>query len=329
MILDLVFVVAGLVMLLAAGEMLVRGAVGLAARLGVPSLLIGLTIVAFGTSAPELVVSIQAVLVNDNGIAIGNIIGSNIANILLVLGLPAILTPITLQLPGLRRHTVVMIVATLAFMYVVYGRGVLDTPAGIAMVAGIVIYVIATAVAAMRGDSPEKDLIESEVLGELGDTEHPPSPFKVGLLIVLGLIGLPIGATLLVNAGASLAESFGVREELIGLTIVAFGTSLPELATVLAAARKGEADVACGNIVGSNIFNILFVGGALGLFGTTAFEPATKAYDVPVMAVCAAILAIMVFGHMRITRAIGAIFLAAYVSYIVIIGAGASPAIAG
>ena len=324
MLIDAALVVAGLVLLLVAGDWLVRGAVGLATQLGIDSLLIGLTIVAFGTSAPELVVSIQAVISGDNGIAVGNIVGSNIANILLVLGLPALIAPITLSFPGLRRHTTVMLAATALFAYVVYGRQILDTPVGLVMLGGIAAYVAYVAWSAMRPNSKERELIEAEVAEDIpgGDLHSTP---KIVFFLILGLVGLPIGATLLVNSGADLASGLGVRDELIGLTIVAFGTSLPELATVWAAARKGEADVACGNIVGSNIFNILFVGGTMGVFGTTTFTDDTRLYDLPVMIAAALLMATMVFAKGKITRTAGFLFTGAYIIYIIAIGAGASP----
>lgn len=323
---DAALVILGIVLLLVGGDWLVRGAVSLAAHLGVPTLLIGLTIVAFGTSAPELVVSIQAVLAENNGIAVGNIVGSNIANILLVLGLPALIAPIALNFPGLGRHTSIMLGATAIFAYIVYLRTELDFPMGLLLVAGILIYVAYVAWAAMRPNSPEKELIESEVVGDLGeDPSLGPSWPKTILFLTLGLVLLPTGATLLVNSGSNLASTLGVRDELIGLTIVAFGTSLPELATVWAAARKGDADVAVGNIIGSNIFNIMFVGGAMGLVGTTTFTDDVRIYDLPVMIAAALVLAALIYMHRRISRPLGAVFLFAYVTYIVIIGTKASP----
>lgn len=329
MLLDIILVAIGLIALLLGGDFLVRGAVSLAAHLGVPTLLIGLTIVAFGTSAPELVVSIQAVLAGDNGIAVGNIVGSNIANILLVLGLPALMAPIALSYPGLKRHTFFMILATALFAYVVYGRQMLDVSMGLILLAVILAYIVYTALSAMRPNSKEKELIEGEISDEITHLSMP----KTLVYLIGGLILLPVGATLLVNSGSSLASTLGVRDELIGLTIVAFGTSLPELATVWAAARKGEADVACGNVLGSNIFNILFVGGAMGVtsqFGElTTFVPdqslALRLYDMPVMIGAALILAAFIFSGQRISRLAGALFVIAYVAYIVLIGANASP----
>lgn len=323
-IVDVALIAFGIVLLLVGGDWLVRGAVSLAAHLGIPSLLIGLTIVAFGTSAPELVVSIQAVIADDNGIAVGNIVGSNIANILLVLGLPALVAPIALNFPGLKRHTTCMLIATALFAYVVYVREALDLTMGLIMLAGIATYIGYVAWSARKPGSPEKALIESEVASDTVDEDSMAMP-KTLLILIVGLILLPVGATLLVNSGSDLAKVLGVRDELIGLTIVAFGTSLPELATVWAAAKKGEANVACGNIIGSNIFNIMFVGGAMGLVGTTTFTEDVRLFDLPTMIGAALILAILIYGRRRISRPIGALFLISYIAYIAFIGINASP----
>ena len=311
---EIVLLIVGLVLLLVAGEFLVRGAVSLAKLLSIPSLLIGLTVVAFGTSAPELVVTVQAVASGDNGIAMGNIVGSNIANILLVLGLPAIVSAISLATPRLRRHAVVMVAATALFMAFVYLGGAIDRTAGLVMVAAILAYIVMIGLDARRGG--DADLMAE--VDEYGETAS--SKWKTPLFLILGLVGLPLGASLLVDNGASLALRFGVREEVVGLTIVAFGTSLPELATVFAAALKREADVAVGNILGSNVFNLLFVGGVAGLVGTSTFTDTALAVDLPVMAVCAVLLAALVLVRGRIGRILGLGFTLAYVAYIAFIG---------
>ena len=311
------FVVLGLVVLLGGGEFLVRGAVALAKQLRVPALLIGLTIVAFGTSAPELVVSVQAVFSGDNGIAIGNIVGSNIANIFLVLGVPALVAPIAMSSPGLGRHGVVMMLASILFAYVVYQMGVLSTSTGALFVALITLYV------GYVGYSAAKQGEDAELLEEVDELCDDDIDGKKTLFyVVAGLVGLPLGGWLLVTYGAQLAASLGVRQELIGLTVVAFGTSLPELATVWAAAMKREADVAVGNIVGSNIFNLLFVGGAIGLAGTTRFDDsvALKTFDIPVMMMAAVVLALMIFARTTITRVVGLLFTIIYLGYVGFIG---------
>ncbi|ADM10463.1 K+-dependent Na+/Ca+ exchanger related-protein [Parvularcula bermudensis HTCC2503] len=322
MVIDLILIGVGITILLVAGDFLVRGAVGIATRLGIPSLLIGLTIVAFGTSAPELVVSINAVVTGDNGIAVGNIVGSNIANVFLVLGLPALISAISLSGPGLGRHGSVMLAATAGFAFAVYGWGQLDTAIGIFFLLAIALYVVAIVVAAMRPGTAPPPVVD----GDVSVSAEEAQSFKPILLTLIGLVGLPIGANLLVTSGATLAMDLGVREELVGLTLIAFGTSLPELATVIAAARKAEASVAVGNVIGSNIFNILFVGGAMGVFGTTVFsDPGTKIYDVPAMVVAALALAIPLYLRMTITRTVGILFILAYIAYIVIISVKAAP----
>ena len=314
MLTETLLLVAGLAILLVAGELLVRGAVSLAKLLSVPALLIGLTVVAFGTSAPELVVTVQAVLSGDNGIAMGNIVGSNIANILLVLGVPALVSAISLATPRLRRHAVVMVAATALFMGFVYLGGEIARTAGLVMLGAIALYIVLIGLDARRGG--DADLMAE--VDEYGETAA--SKWKTPLFLLLGLVGLPLGATLLVDNGAAIATRLGVREEVIGLTIVAFGTSLPELATVFAAALKREADVAVGNILGSNIFNLLFVGGVAGLVGSSSFSDTALAVDLPVMAICALLLAALVMIRGRIGRVLGLGFTLAYVAYIVFLG---------
>ncbi len=309
---DISFTILGLALLLFAGDLLVRGAVALAAALKIPTLVIGLTIVAFGTSAPEMVVSIQAVLSGNAGIAIGNIIGSNIANIFLVLGIPAIIYPISAHVKGLRRHGVVMAVSTVVFAMIAYSSGVLDRPVGAALFAGIILYIAYMFVRALRGADDEPVLDEVEDYAQLTGVS-----LKTVVFIVIGLMGLPLGAHLLVTHGSALAANLGVREEVIGLTIVAFGTSLPELATVLSAAFHRKSDVAIGNVVGSNIFNILAVGGAAGLTGTVYFKPTTLEIDIPVMIVAAAVLFYFILSRRDIGRVMGLVMTATYLGFII------------
>ncbi len=307
-------VALGLVFLIIAGDLLVRGAVSLATTLKIPTLLISLTIVAFGTSAPEFVVTLKAMMGGgeDVGIAMGNIIGSNIANIFLVLGLPAIIAPIAMSTPGLRRHAVAMIVATIVFCAFVYGPEKIDTTAGIILLAMIAAYVAYIGLHAARGDN-------EPTLDELEEFTEGSGGWKIPVFLIVGILGLPFGAQLLVDNGSVLASTYGVRDELIGLTIVAFGTSLPELATVWAAAMRKQADVAVGNIVGSNIFNLLFVGGTAGLVGTATFSDTARFIDLPVMIGATAILALLIFAQGRINRSLGALFCLAYIGYMAFI----------
>ena len=307
---EIILVALGLIVLLVAGDLLVRGAVGLAAALNIPALVISLTIVAFGTSAPELVVSVQAVLSGSDGIALGNIIGSNIANIFLVLGLPAIIYPISTHVPGLRRHGVLMLAATALFVLVAYVSGEINTAIGAAFFIGIIAYIVYMWVGASRGRvEPVLDEVEEYL---------PPNGITLKTIgfLAAGLIGLPLGAHLLVTSGAELATQLGVRDEVIGLTIVAFGTSLPELATVVAAALHKKSDVAIGGVIGSNIFNFFAVGGAAGLAGTAYFDPASLRMDIPVMVLAAVVLAAFVFAKRDIGRLTGFLMVAAYGGFI-------------
>ena len=308
---EILFVIIGLVVLLIAGDLLVRGAVGLAAALKIPALIISLTIVAFGTSAPELVVTIQAVITGSDGIALGNIIGSNIANIFLVLGLPAIIYPITTHVEGLRRHVLFMLLATGAFAAIAYQNGAIDTSLGYGLFSGILFYVAYMWIRARHGgNEPVIDEVEEYL-------EAPGVSIKTILFLAAGLVGLPLGAHLLVTNGAALAADLGVREELIGLTIVAFGTSLPELATVIAAALHKKSDVAIGGVIGSNIFNLLAVGGAAGLAGRAEFDPISLQVDLPVMIVAALVVSFYVLTRRDIGRLTGLFIFGAYVGFLI------------
>jgi len=308
---DILFVTLGLIVLLVAGDFLVRGAVGLAAALKIPALIISLTIVAFGTSAPELVVSVKAVLSGNDGIALGNIIGSNIANIFLVLGLPAVIYPIRTHVLGLRRHAVFMLIATAAFVTLAYRVGDLGSSAGYGLFSGILFYVAYMWIRARHGvKEPVVDEVEEYL-------EGAGASFRTLLFLMVGLVGLPLGAHLLVGHGASLAAGLGVREEIIGLTIIAFGTSLPELATVVAAALHKRPEVAIGGVIGSNIFNLLAVGGAAGIAGTATFARASLYVDIPVMILAALIVSAYVLTRRDIGRLTGLFLFGAYVGFII------------
>jgi len=320
MIGDALFIVLGLAVLLIGGDLLVRGAVGLAKAAKVPTLLVSLTIIAFGTSAPELVVSVTAVLKHQPGIAVGNIVGASIANILLVLGLPALFHPMTTHVAGLRRHGVVLLLATAAFAAVAYSMGATGPAAGAAFLVGICGYVAWVGVIARR----ERDPVISEV-AEYCDKEGSGIASAL-VYLACGLIGLPVGADLLVEHGASLIEAAGVRPEVIGLTIVALGTTLPELATVGAAALRKRSEVAIGNVVGSIIFNLLAVGGAAGLAGGLAFDAATLRFEMPVMILACAALSAFILARRDLGRAAGLAFIGAYALFMAAIFFGGAAA---
>jgi len=310
-----VYLIAGLVLLVAGAEVLVRGAAKLAAQFGIPPLVIGLTVVAFGTSAPESAVSIQAALNNSGDLAIGNVVGSNIANVLLILGMTALIAPLIVSRQLIRLDVPIMIGASLV-VYALAWDGGLSRLDGALLFAGVLAYTGFLIISSLRDKGAAED---DEFAKEFGLHEAPkPYAWLINLaLIVAGLILLVSGSNLLVEGAVSLARALGLSELIIGLTVVAIGTSLPELATSIMAALRGERDIAVGNIVGSNIFNLLFVLGLASLASPLALSisPNALAFDFPVMiAVAVACLPIFFSGY-RINRWEGMLFLAYYLAY--------------
>lgn len=307
MLLDLVYVAAGLVLLVFGGDALVKGAVNLALRLGIPALIVGLTVVAFGTSAPELLVSVTAALDGAAGIAIGNVVGSNIANILLILGIPAIITTIHSSQIDTRRGYYTMLAVTLAFAALCF-TGPLIWWHGLLLLAGL-FAMIWDNIRSARAHKAANAEAELE-----GVDEHMPA-WKIGALIVAGLVGLGVGANLLVTGAVNIARDLGISETVIGLTLVAIGTSLPELVTTIMAALRKQADVALGNVIGSNIFNILSILGVTSLIAPLHVDPAILLRDNWVMIAVALVLAPFVLFGRDIGRLTGVGFVAAYVGY--------------
>lgn len=303
--------VVGLVLLPVAAEVLVRGAVGLANRAGISPLVVGLTVVALGTSAPELVVCINAALAGSPGIAYGNVVGSNIANILLILGAAALIRPLSCEASSFLRDGAVMIAATALFIVLTL-TGVLTWGQGVAMLVLLVAYLLYCYWRERRGaDAP----LHAEEAEEL-DSFRRTSLALVVLAVLGGLVGVVWGADLLVSGAVALARGFGIPEEVIGLTMVAVGTSLPELATAIAAARKGHNDVAVGNVVGSNIFNILGIMGATALVRPIPVPDQILGFDLWVMAaVSVGVVPFMLTGS-RLGRREAALFLAVYAAYV-------------
>ena len=252
-------IVGGLVLLLAGGEILVRGSVGVARRLGMSELMIGLTLVGFGTSMPELVTSLQALSTGAVGISVGNVIGSNIANVLLVIGAACVITPIATNPRALARDGLVMLAATILFAAVLWFNG-FTRLTGIIFVGLLAIYLVTSVVLDRRKGSPAAVVHSDEAA--IVET-HEPLWLSL-MLAVGGIVGVVFGAKLLVAGGSDLARAVGISETVIGLSIVAVGTSLPELVTSIVSALKGKADVALGNVIGANIFNIL------GIMGVSA-----------------------------------------------------------
>lgn len=306
-------IAGGLVLLVGGGELLVRGASRLAAAMQISPLVIGLTVVAFGTSAPELAVSIQAAMAGNADLALGNVVGSNIFNVLFILGASALIVPLVVSSQLVRRDVPVMIAASLLLL--AFGwDGAINRVEGIFLFTGILLYTW-WCVRQSRRESRE---VIQEFEQEWPSENQPSSSLSINvMLIVVGLCLLGIGSTFLISGSVFVATSFGVSELVIGLTIVAAGTSLPEVVTSLTAAVRGERDIAVGNVVGSNIFNILCVLGVSSTIGPTgvAVSPSAMSFDIPVMiAVAVACLPIFVTGHL-ISRWEGALFLFYYVAY--------------
>lgn len=313
-------IAAGLVLLGLGGEMVVRGAVGAARRLGVTELLIGLLLVGFGTSTPELVTSIDAALRGSDGVAIGNILGSNISNILLIGALTALARPIIVQRTALLRDGSTMIFATLALTLYALAFDVLARWAGALLIALLITYVWSTWRLERDSTLASAELHRAE--------SHTFDPAPPGLLTSLalaigGIIALIFGADLLVQGAIALARMAGVSETVIGLTIVAVGTSLPELVATLAAAAKGRSDVAFGNILGSNIYNLLGVLGATALVRPLNIPVDIGLIDWTVFAGSAALFVFHAWTGARVSRGEGAFLLGGYLLYIAyLIGRG-------
>ncbi len=305
----------GLVILLLAGDALVRGAVNLSLRVGIPALIVSLTIVAFGTSAPELLISIQAALKNAPGIAMGNVVGSNIANILLVLGIPAIIAPLHTSACNSRRNYVMMIAATVLFILVACG-GFFTFGSGLILLGALALVLTSAFYQARchRKAEAEAALEEEEVEGA-----DPDMPWwRIILFLLLGLIGLPLGADLMVDNAEVIARRYGVSDTVIGLTLIALGTSLPELATTIMATLRRQADVALGNVIGSNMFNLLAIIGITSLIHPIRVDPDFFEFDFWVMLSASLLLIPFVFFRRDITRVWGVALTVLYLLYIVV-----------
>lgn len=313
--------VVGLGLLMVGGDLLVRGAVQAAAKLGVSPLVIGLTLVGFGTSTPELVTSVQAGLSGAPGIAYGNVVGSNIANILLIAGISALLCPIIVARAALRRDAVVMLLAALVFsgLAAVWPMGRLSGAALVIAMIGYITFVV----------RQERQSADTGALHDKGEALAGAAPgldpaqtksgraLVVSLLLALGgLVLVVVGGAALVNGAVALARSFEISETVIGLTIVAVGTSMPELVTSVIAALKRQGDVAFGNVVGSNIYNILGIGGTTALIAPSDLPGDILRFDAPVMILVSAVFVLFAATGLRVGRREGAILLAGYGLYI-------------
>ncbi|MCA0872000.1 calcium/sodium antiporter [Seohaeicola saemankumensis] len=303
----------GLAGLIIGGELLVRGAVSAAKGFNISPMVIGLTLVGFGTSTPELVTSLQAALNGASGIAIGNVVGSNIGNVLLILGLAAVMAPIAVAPAALRRDGSVVALATVLCLAVVL-MGTVGRVAGSGFLLALAAYLSFTLISERRAThSAAAEIYEREA-------EAVPGPdHGLGLSIMLALCGLGLtllGARALVSGAVTLAQMVGLSEAVIGLTIVAIGTSMPELVTSVIAVRRGQGDVALGNVLGSNIFNILGILGITALVQPMQVPSQIAGFDIWVMALATALLIVMARTGWRIGRREGGVMLACYAAYL-------------
>jgi len=309
---SILLVAGGLVLLALGGELLVRGAVGMAARLGISPLLAGLTIVGFGTSTPELATSVQAAMAGSPGIAVGNVVGSNIANILFILGLSAVILPLSVNPKSFRRDSIALggsaVLCTGAVL-----SGVLGPLIGIVLLAGLVGYVWW----AYKSESVANDDECHRHEAEAEDRPVPPGtgPVILGGMIVAGLAAAIFGAGWLVDGATVLASAAGVSESVIGLTVVAVGTSLPELIACIVAVLRKHEDVALGNIVGSNIYNVLGILGLTSIIQPIEVPAEIAAFDIWVMLGVTALLIVQLRSGWKLSRIEGALLVALYAAY--------------
>lgn len=300
---DYIFVFVGLVGLFFGGEALVRGSVGVARRLAIPPLLIGLTVVGFGTSTPELLVSMEAAWLGVPDIAVGNVIGSNIANILLIVGLTCLVWPIHVSGATLRRDTAVMVAAACALVPI-FAMGEIGRLHGLLLVTALLAFL--TWAYIQPGEAAEEDA---------------NAPAAASLLVsilwgVVGLVALIFGARFLVDGAVTIARSSGVSEAFIGLTVVAVGTSLPEIATSVIAAFRRQSEIAIGNIIGSNIFNVLGILGVTALIKPIPVADRFLTFDLPIMIIVSLVLTGLLLTRPVIGRGVGLSVLVGYLAYV-------------
>lgn len=301
----------GLILLLFAGDALVKGAVNLSLKLGVPALIVSLTIVAFGTSAPELLISVQSILDGQPGLAIGNVVGSNTANVLMVLGIPALLAGLGASQADTNKSYITMIAATVLFIVLAW-FGPITWWHGLILLAAL-------AISLFDNFRDARGHMKKDDIDDLEGADPAIQGWKIAAFLIAGLIGLPFGAKLLVDNSVIIATDFGVSATVIGLTLVAIGTSLPELATTVMAAFRGKADVALGNVIGSNLFNLLAIIGIASLVGPMPVPPAFLTFDLWVMLGASILIAPVVFGRKRMGYRWGIGLTLAYIAYLYLV----------
>mgnify|MGYP002780012260 CR=1 FL=1 len=319
-------ILGGLILLVIGGELLVRGSVRVAERLGVSPLLIGLTLVGFGTSTPELVTSVQAALIGSPGIAVGNIVGSNIFNIIMILGFSALIFPMAVQANALRRDGMIVLATALLFAAVSLTVG-LTRPVGFLFVLGLAGYLFYAyrqerTAGAIAGDHTAAfDRAEAMESADPGLRPRAATPGPAGIVVPLlmaiaGLAIIIVGGRILVSGAVDLAQMLGMSQSMIGLTIVAAGTSMPELVTSIMAAIRRQTDVALGNILGSNIYNTLGIAGVTGLISPTAVPPEIAHFDNWLMVAVSALMLVFCWTGRKLSRAEGGVFVAIYIGYV-------------
>lgn len=304
-LISLLIMVVGFILLIKGADWFVDGAAGIAAKLGIPQLVIGLTIVAMGTSAPEAAVSISSALKGNAEITIGNIVGSNIMNILVILGLASAITAIRVAKSTVNYEIPFMIAITVLLLFFGYTGNAVNFIEGIILWLCFILYFIYLFMMAKGSREKEEE-----------NTGKQKSAWLLVLLILVGMVMIVVGSNFTVDGATKIAKIIGISERFIGLTIVALGTSLPELVTSVTAAKKGNADIAIGNIVGSNIFNILFVVGTTALITPVAFA-SNFIIDMIISALCGVILWLGVFKKKQLGRPVGIFMLICYAAYFV------------
>jgi cation:H+ antiporter len=300
----------GLVLLVGGAEGFIRGAVRIARRFGVSPFVIGLTLVGIGTSAPELAVNLSAVANESPGLAVGNVVGSNVANVGLILGVAALIRPLVVQMRMLKVELPVMIAVAFVLLAMAWDGHIGRAEGGLMLFgfAAMMVFLLRSG----RDEPPE---VKAEIGGQAAEKAAPA--WAAGLLILVGLAAMVGGANLMVEAATAVARQAGVSDIVIGLTVVAVGTSLPELASTVAAARKGEADIAVGNVIGSNIFNVLLVLGTTACVSPLPIDDPTRTADIPVMIGFSVLLLPVMARGRRVSRREGGLLLAAYAGYLV------------
>ncbi len=309
---NLLFLLLGITLLTLGGEALIRSSLAIAKRFGLSPLLSGLIIIGFGTSMPEFVVSVEAALSGQADIAVGNVVGSNIGNILLILGLCALITPLTISALALKRDASVMLASSVIFCVLAFNHSIRFID-GLLLISLLFIYLIYTYQTEKKQQSAQA-LLHVDEANEV--TVLPQSRLISSALLVAGLALLIIGSKVLLVGATGLAQSFGISEGLIGLTLVAVGTSLPELTVSVIAALRKHADVAVANILGSNIFNMLGILGISAILQPLPLSSRIVNYDQWILLACSLLLLLFLYTGRRIARVEGALLLTAYVGYL-------------